>query len=178
LNVYICDMNFDQNGFPACLYITSHSHKPGPDSAPFIWHITRWNGKEWDTSVVGSSDHNYDMGSLFISEDKWLIVAPLVNSPQLWGSGGELAFYESTDAGKSWAQTKQITCNSPRNNGYVRRPQNARDPFMYFWADGNPDHFSISKLYFGDSKGNIWQMPYSISGKTAKLVEITIGNNQ
>jgi hypothetical protein len=172
LNVYICDMNFDKNGFPVCLYITSHGHKPGPDSAPYIWHVTRWNGKKWETSVVGSSDHNYDMGSLYILKDKWLIVAPLVNGPQLWGAGGELAFYESTDAGKSWQQTSQITCNSPRNNGYVRRPQNARDPFMYFWADGNPDHFSISKLYFGDSAGHVYEMPYTFSGEWVKPMQV------
>jgi hypothetical protein len=172
LNVYICDMNFDVNGFPVCLYITSRGHKPGPESAPYIWHINRWNGKGWESSVVGASDHNYDMGSLYILENKWMIAAPLVNGPQLWGAGGELAFYESTDSGKTWKETRQITCNSPRNHSYVRRPQYARDPFFYFWADGNPDHFSISQLYFGDSKGNVWQMPYNFKGKTVKAVKI------
>ncbi|MGV8096129.1 MAG: hypothetical protein AB2L24_30115 [Mangrovibacterium sp.] len=63
-------------------------------------------------------------------------------------------------------ETKQITCNSPRNHSYVRRPQNACDPFMYFWADGDPYRFSISNLYFGDSKGEIWQMPYSFPDGT------------
>jgi hypothetical protein len=173
-NVYICDMNFDSNSYPVCLYITSRGHKPGPESAPFIWHITRWNGASWETSVLGSSDHNYDMGSLFILVDKWLVVAPLVNGPQLWGAGGELAFYDSTESGKTWKETRQITCNSPRNNGYVRRPQNARDPFLYYWADGNPDSFSISKLYFGDSKGNIRQMPYVFSSKWVKPLKVMI----
>ncbi len=173
LNVYICDMNFDKQGFPVCLYITSRGHKPGPDSAPHIWNITRWNGTKWESGVVGVSDHNYDMGSLFILDTKWLIVAPLVVGPQVWGTGGELAFYESTDSGKTWKAAKQITCNSPRNHSYVRRPQYARDPFMYFWADGNPDCFSISNLYFGDLKGNVWQMPYSFSGKTAEPIGIS-----
>jgi hypothetical protein len=173
-NVYICDMNYDKQGFPVCLYITSRGHKPGPDSAPHIWNITRWNGAIWETSVVGVSDHNYDMGSIFILDNKWLIVAPLVVGPQVWGTGGELAFYESDDSGKTWKAAKQITCNSPRNHSYVRRPQNARDPFMYFWADGDPDQFSISNLYFGDSKGNVWQMPYSFTSGTVKPVKITL----
>jgi hypothetical protein len=174
LNVYICDMGFDKNGFPVCLYITSRGHKPGPESAPFIWHIIRWNGTAWETSVLGSSDHNYDMGSLFLSDDKWLVVAPLVNGPQLWGAGGELAFYESSDSGKTWKETRQITCNSPRNNGYVRRPQHATDPFLYYWADGNPASFSISKLYFGDSRGNVWQMPYTFTSEWVKPLKIKI----
>lgn len=176
LNVYICDMNYDKQGFPVCLYITSRGHKPGPESAPHIWNIVRWDGTKWETNKVSVSDHNYDMGSLYVLNDKWLIVAPLVVGPQVWGAGGELAFYESTDSGKTWKETRQITCNSPRNHSYVRRPQNARDPFMYFWADGNPDRLSISNLYFGDSKGNVWQMPYSFSEETVKPIKFTSRN--
>jgi len=177
LNVYICDINFEMQGFPVCLYITSRGHKPGPDSAPYIWNISRWDGTKWETNIVGMSDHNYDMGSLYILDDKWLIVAPLVVGPQVWGAGGELAFYESTDSGKSWKETQQITCNSTRNHSYVRRPQNARDPFMYFWADGDAHQFSISNLYFGDSKGEVWQMPYSFSNETVKPTKITLKND-
>ena len=171
-NVYISDMGYDNQGHPVCLYLTSKGHEPGPQNAPYMWHVTRWNGKEWITSEIGTSDHNYDMGSLYILPDKWLVVAPLVNGPQLWGTGGELAIYQSIDQGKSWTKTKQLTCNSPRNHGYVRRPLQAHDPFYFFWADGNPHEFSISKLYFGDSKGNVWQMPYSFSGKTAEPIKM------
>lgn len=167
-NVYICDMAFDQQGNPLCLYITSHGHEPGPDNAPYLWHVTRWNGQKWETSVVGESDHNYDMGSLYLLDGKWLVAAPLVNGPQLWSAGGEIAFYESDNQGKTWQKEKQITNNSPRNHTYVRRPLNARDPFFSFWADGDPHNFSISRLYFGDSKGNVWQLPYFQKSKTAK----------
>jgi len=167
LNAYICDMGFDQEEHPVCLYLTSRGHQPGPDNAPYMWHMTRWDGNKWITSEIGTSDHDYDMGSLYILPDKWLVVAPLVNGPQLWGAGGELAFYESTDQGNRWVKTKQLTCNSQRNHGYVRRPQNACDPFFYFWADGDPLRFSISHLYFGNSKGNVWQMPYHFTEETA-----------
>ena len=169
-NVYLCDMNYDQQGYPVCLYVTSRGHEPGPKNSPYQWKITCWNGSEWVTSAVGDSDHNYDVGSLYILKDRWLIVAPFVNGPQLWGTGGELAFYESVNQGKTWGITKQITCNSPRNHTYIRRPVNAHDPFFYYWADGNPHEFSISKLYFGDSSGNIWQLPYTMKGKTARPI--------
>jgi hypothetical protein len=117
------------------------------------------------------------MGSLYIPGTDWLIVAPMVTGPQIWGAGGEIAFYESGDSGKTWKETRQITCKSPRNHSYVRRPQHARDPFMYFWADGDAHQFSISNLYFGDSKGEIWQMPYFFPGETVKPTKITLKND-
>lgn len=49
-----------------------------------------------------------------------------------------------------------------QDHNYVRKVVNGKDPFQYFWADGNPDVMSISNLYFGDSAGNVWQMPYNM----------------
>ncbi len=167
-NVYICDMAFDEQGYPMCLYITSGGYQPGPDNAPYLWHLIRWTGQAWETSIVGQSDHNYDMGSLYLLEDKWLVAAPLIDGPQAWGTGGEVAFYESTDKGKTWQRSLQITANSERNHSYVRRPLHVRDPFFMFWADGNAHQFSVSHLYFGDSKGNVWELPYSQKRKWAK----------
>jgi len=39
--------------------------------------------------------------------------------------------------------------------------------------DGYPDCFNFSNLYFGNSKGNVWQKPHNFSGKTVKPSEIT-----
>ncbi len=37
-------------------------------------------------------------------------------------------------------------------------------PFYTFWADGNPDKFSESRLYFCDSTGeHVWQLPYDMT---------------
>ena len=134
--------------------------------------FTRWNGTAWETYPVMDSDHNYDMGSLYLTETGWRVIGSLVNGPQIWGAGGEVAFFESTDDGKTWQMTRQITSNSPRNHNYIRRPLNARDPFYAFWADGDPGKFGISKLYFGDSKGNVWQLPYQMKSKTAPPVKM------
>jgi len=167
-NVYLMDMDFDKSGFPVCLYLTSKGHEPGPGNSPRQWKVTKWTGKEWITTVVGESDHNYDMGSLYLLKDTWLVIGPLVNGPQVWGAGGEVVMMESADEGKTWSLKSQVTFNSTLNNSYMRRPLNAHDPFFFFWADGNPDQFSISRLHFGDAQGNVYRMPYTMKGQQQK----------
>jgi hypothetical protein len=167
-NVYLKDMGFDSDGNPAFLYVRSNGHEPGPVSAPYEWCITGWNGKEWHTSVITESDHNYDMGSFYISESDWKIVAPTVPAPQKWGVGGELEVWQSKDRGKSWTKQKTLTKNSRFNHAYVRRPVNYKPPFCFFWSDGHPHEFSKSQLYFGDFKGNIWRLPYEMKSDFEK----------
>lgn len=167
--MYTCDLNFDTNGAPVLLYVTSRGAAPGPENDPREFCVTRWDGRAWQTSTVAKTDHNYDMGSLWIANDEWKIIAPTLPGPQPWGSGGEMCLWTSTDHGATWTQKRQITRASPRNHNYARRPLNARDPFFTFWADGNPDQFSESRLYFADSTGeHVWQLPYDMPGETAK----------
>ncbi|MDD3978472.1 MAG: BNR-4 repeat-containing protein [Methanomicrobium sp.] len=167
-NIYMKDMAFTNNGLPVCLYIRSNGHEPGPENAPYEWCITRFDGKSWKTSVVTESDHNYDMGSLFISGDVWQITAPTFAGPQIWGVGGELQIWQSTDKGQSWRLQKNLTENSEFNHSYVRRPVNFKEPFCFFWADGDPHKFSKSQLYFGDFRGNVWRLPYEMKKKYEK----------
>ena len=161
-NVYLKDVAFDELGNPVCLYVTSGGHEPSPKNDPREWRTIRWNGIGWEDHRVTTSDHNYDMGSLFIEQGSWTIIAPIKNSPQQFGGGGEVIMMRSTDLGKSWVQAIQLTKASERNHNYVRKVVDGKDPFRYFWADGNPDVMSISKLYFGDTAGNVWQMPYDM----------------
>jgi hypothetical protein len=86
-NVYVKDMDFDKKGNPICLYVRSNGHKPGPVSGPYEWCITRWDGKEWYTDVITESDHNYDMGSLFIADKEWRVVAPTASMGCRRGGG-------------------------------------------------------------------------------------------
>jgi hypothetical protein len=103
------------------------------------------------------------MGSLYIKGSHWKVIGPTEDGPQKFGTGGEVAIWESKDAGVSWKLAKQVTNQSAMNHGYVRRPVNARNPFFSFWADGNPDSFSKSFLYFSDSKGKrVYQLPYEM----------------
>ncbi len=171
-NVYIKDINFDENGNPVALYLSGPGHQPGPESGLREWSVIYWNGKSWENRPLTTSDHNYDTGSLFINGNEWTVVAPTENSPQQWGGGGEVVMWKSTDKGATWTRTKQLTNRSSRNHNYIRKVVSGKDPFMYFWADGNPDKMSESVLYFGDSKGNVWQLPYNMMAEEQLPVRI------
>ena len=93
-------MGFDREGRPICLYIRSYGHEPGYRSAPYQWCITKWTEAEWKTSLITESDHNYDMGSLYVSDSVWKVVGPTEKGPQAWGVGGELAIWASRDEEK------------------------------------------------------------------------------
>ena len=171
--MYTCDLNFDTNGCPVLLYIVSHHYQAGPRGEPRTWTIARWDGKKWITSAVCRSDHNYDMGSLYIRSNRWLIIGPTQNGPQVWQTGGEMALWSSQDLGATWAVVRQITTNSVFNHTYARRPLNAKDPFFAFWADGDPTKESPSRLYFSNSEGNrVWQLPYDMDSPDAAPREI------
>jgi hypothetical protein len=161
-NVYMKDMGFDPKGNPVCLYITSGGHEPGPENKPYQWLVTRWNGRQWKTHDICESDHNYDMGSLYLSDSTWMVVGPTETGPQLWGTGGEIAIWTSRNKGRDWVKQRDVTRHSELNNSYVRRPLNAREPFCFFWASGNAHEFSISELYFGDFNGDVWKLPYTM----------------
>jgi len=167
--MYTCDLNFDGAGNPLLLYVTSRNFAPGPEGDPREFVLTRWDGKAWQTSVVAQTDHNYDMGSLWLERDDWRVIAPTLAGPQPGGGGGEMCLWLSTDRGRTWALKQQITHNSALNHNYARRPLNARDPFYAFWADGDPTKLSESRLYFGDSTGqHVWRLPPAMAGDFAK----------
>ena len=169
-NVYVKDLNFDPAGNPVCLYVTSRGHEPGPGNAPYEWRITKWNGKEWQTAVICTSDHNYDMGSLYIKKRKWKVIAPTIGLPKRYATGGEIVIRKSSDQGKTWKIDKQVTRNSQHNHAYIRRPVDARDPFYFLWADGDPHRLSKSFLYYGNSKGKYWQLPYETNSPFTRPV--------
>lgn len=179
LNMYACDLNFDSKGRPLMLYVTSRGHEPGPENGPRELTLTRWNGQGWVTGAITGTDHNYDMGSLWTDSASWKIIAPASPGPQPWGGGGEMGLWTSQDEGATWSGPQFITRNSPRNHNYARRPQGAGDPFYAFWADGNPDTFSGSCLYFCDSSGGkVWQLPYDMEGETALPVPVDQAGGQ
>ena len=113
------------------------------------------------------------MGSLWVTGDAWIVIAPTSPGPRPYGGGGEMCLWASTDQGKTWALKTQVTRPSPLNHNYARRPLNARDPFFAFWADGDPAQFSELRLYFCDSSGeHVRQLPYDMEGEFAEPVEI------
>ena len=173
-NMYACDLNFDRDGRPLLLHVTSHGYAPGPGSDPRELCLARWDGKAWHTSTITRTDHNYDMGSLWVNGDEWNVIAPTLPGPQPWGGGGEVCLWTTRDRGSNWYLKRQITRDSPLNHNYVRRPREAHDPFFAFWADGNPGKLSESRLYFCDSTGeHVWRLPGDMSGDDEAPEELT-----
>ena len=165
LKVYMKDIDFDADGQPVVLVVTSRAFEPGPGGDPRTWTICHGTADGWRFHEVTRSTHNYDMGSLYCEADgTWRIIAPTEPGPQHWGTGGEMAVWTSSNRGETWTRLRQITRDSERNHAYARRPVNAHPDFYAFWADGNPDEHSPSYLYFTNRDGtNVRRLPYDMT---------------
>lgn len=169
LNVYLKDIRFDEDDRPVLLYITSKGYQSGPANDPRIWKIARWTGSDWAIHDVTRSDNNYDMGELWMdSPTDWRIIAPTETGPQAYNPGGEIACFQSSDKGRTWKKTRQLTSGSERNHTYVRRPVSAHPDFYAIWADGHGRKPSESDLHFADKDGNVWLLPRKMNGPSAK----------
>lgn len=168
--VYIHDLDLDSSGRPVILFTTSAGHQPGPGGDPRWWTLARWLGEQWEFTEIARANHNYTTGSLHIGrEGPWRIIGPTGRGPQPIGSGGEVALWSSTDAGMAWTKQHDLTRTSAMNHNYVRRVQHAHPDFAAFWADGNPNTFSPSHLYFTNAEGTkVWQLPYDMKSDFAE----------
>jgi hypothetical protein len=170
LLVYLKDLQFDSQGRPVILFLTSKDFWSGPAGDPRTWHTARWTGREWDIQTFTTSDHNYDYGSLYVERDgTWRIIAPTGAGPQPYGTGGEVVMWTSTNQGRTWRRIKDLTQESPRNHTYVRRPVNAHPDFYALWADGSAWEPSESSLYFTNRNGDhVWKLPVKMTGDFAR----------
>ena len=169
--VYLNDLNFDSDGNPIVLYLTSGGHEPGPESDPRLWRVGWWDGRRWRTETITSSDHNYDSGSLYVRDDAWIVVGPTEPGARPHHTGGQVAVWRSTDRGEEWERVRSFATRDGCNATYVRRPHGHVEPFDAFWADGDPSRFSESRLYFASiESGDCWQLPDEISGDTAEPI--------
>lgn len=158
--VYLKDIQFDQEGYPVILYITSQGYESGPQNDPRTWHTAHWTGKEWEIHNITTSDNNYDHGSLYLQSDgSWKVIGPTETGPQPFNPGGEMALWISHDQGKHWQMVKKMTAGSERNHTYARRPMQAHEDFYAIWADGHGRKPSTSRLYFCDKEGNVFILP-------------------
>lgn len=168
LNVYINDVAFDAKNNPIILYITSKGPDPGPQNAPYTWNVAHLKNQNWMFYEITTSDHNYDMGSLYVEGNLWRIIAPTEPSPQAFNTGGEIVLWESSNEGKTWIKLKQLTKNSRFNHSYPRKPLSAHSDFYAFWADGYGRKVSESNLYFADYKGHVYQLPQKMISEFEK----------
>lgn len=169
--VYLKDLNYDADGNPVMLFLTTSSHEPGdhglgvPDRFVKTAH---WSGSQWVVRDVTTTDHNYDHGSLYVEDDgTWRIIAPFIDGPQPWGTGGEMGMWTSGDQGQTWSLARQLTSGSYFNHTYARRPLNAQDDFYAFWADGHAWEQSPVSLLFANKNGDVYQLPTTMTGDFA-----------
>ncbi len=171
--VYITKLVYDYDGNPAILSVVSEGYMPGPKNDPRIWEIVHWTGDEWKTYEVTRSDHNYDMGSLYIDGDQWTVIGPALTGPQPYHTGGEVGLWKSTDGGKTWNLEHEVTRNSSMNHSYVRRPHRPSEPFFGVWADADSTEFSKSRLFFTDSTGDrVYMLPYTMMNDYEEPVQV------
>lgn len=166
--VYLKDLTYDADGRPVILYLTSKGYASGPANDPRTLTLARWTGDKWDVSEIAPADNNYDFASLYVEADGTLrIIGALDVGPQAWNTGGEMAMWTSTDAGRTWKK-KPLTSGSKWNHHYPRRPLNAHPGFYALWADGHARETSGSNLYFATRDGQVFRMPAKIDGETAR----------
>ena len=167
---YMKDINYDADGHPVILHVTSKGWEPGPKNGPYTWRIAHWTGDEWLFHTVTTSDNNYDTGCIHIEDDgTWRIIGPTETGPQPYNPGGEMALWVSKDQGKTWNKARQLTRNSPYNHTYARRPVNAHPDFYALWADGHGRKPSESRIYFCDKEGErVMRLPVNMEGDFAK----------
>ena len=169
---YIKDVNFDSVGRPIILYVLSRGHLAGPDSGIGPdglreWRCLHWNGQDWDESLITTSTHNYDSGSLWSDGDGWTVIAPTGAGPTYWGAGGEVQMWRSADEGKTWSKVMDVTSGSAVNQTYVRRPVGASDGFYAYWSEGDPFNRCESRLRFCTRDGKVMTMPYNMTAEWA-----------
>lgn len=166
--MFTCDLDFDDRGNPVLLCIIGRSADAPAGEVSREWTVLHWTGAKWERRVVAVSDHNYDMGSILIDGDVWRVVGPTGLGPQRGGTGGEIESWLSRDRGVTWARERALTVNSVANHSYVRRVVNAHPEFGVFWADGNPEVLSPSRLYFARADGTrVRCLPYDMPGEFA-----------
>jgi hypothetical protein len=159
LLVYLKQVRFD-DGLPVLLYLTAPGWRPGPGNDPRTWMVSRFDGAQWQTSEITTSDHNYDYGSLYVQGPTWSLLAPTRPGPQPYSTGGELALWTSVDRGATWQEMGPVTQGSAFNHSYVRTPVDAHPEFAALWTDGNGLESSPSRLYFTDAAASaVWQLP-------------------
>ena len=169
LLVYIKDLTFGAAERPILVYETSRGFAPGPENGPRWLRTARWTGSQWEDRPIAVVDHNYDSAALYVEADgAWRVIAASEPGAQPHATGGDMAMWMSRDQGHSWLLLRQLTRDATRNHTFARRPVNAHEGFYSLWADGDAHGASDSSLYFATKAGNVFRLPRTMDGPTAK----------
>lgn len=152
--VYLMDIVFDNNDNPVILYNISKKYLPDRNQSERYLKVAFYKDGKWEFVNITYTDHNYNMGTLYADENKWIVAVPTFQGPQMYSAGGEIELWVSTDNGLTWNSEKLLTRNSPLNHNYVRRVVNAEDDFSFIWSSGSGLEASESRLYYSDINGD------------------------
>ncbi len=185
--VYLKDVAFDPDGNPVLVYLTSPQFHPGPivesvpgrtSTCPRTVHTAAWDpgAGAWTIRDVGRVDHNYDYGVLRIEggadgeEPLWRLTFPMGEGPQPHGTGGEMRVLTSRDRGRSWRTEHRYAGLSGFNHTYARKILHGHRDFTTLWADGDPNGYSPSDLYFANADGSaVHRLPRAFPGGVDRL---------
>ncbi|MFN8239573.1 MAG: BNR-4 repeat-containing protein [Bacteroidales bacterium] len=148
--VYLKDMVIDETGNPVILAIISDDYMNGNRTATREWDLVSYDNGKWEYTPICKSGHNHDTGVLYLSGNRLTLAGTTEPGPQKDGTGGAIAIWESTDKGKSWSMSRQLTYPGKYNYSNVRRPINPSGKFYCFWSDGDPEEVSECNIYFSD----------------------------
>jgi len=174
LLVFLKTVDFDAQGHPVILFLTSRGWEPGRQHGPQQWKTARWTGSKWEIRDFTTSDHNYDFGPLYIEPGGvWRVIAPTAPGPQPYTTGGDMVMWTSRDQGATWKNVKQLTHAKAINHTYAKKPVNAQPDFYALWADGDTLKPSESSFYFTDKQGSaVWKLPVKMTTEFAKPVRV------
>jgi hypothetical protein len=172
--VYMKDVNYDSQGNPIILVVTSGGYESGPKNDPRTWTTARFTGSQWEIREGFKSDNNYDTGPLYIESDSaWRVIGPTQTGPQPYNPGGEIAMWLTEDAGATWRMVRQMTSDSEFNHTYVRRPVNAHPDFYGIWADGHGRQPSKSRLYHCNRDGDVFMLPEKMNAPLERATKLS-----
>ena len=169
LLVYLKDLNFDAQGHPVILFLTSKGFEPGPENGP-----RAMENRALDRQGMGHSPLYHLRQQLRPRLALYRAGRNVANHrsdrsrPAALQSGRRNGDVDQPDQGATWKRVKQLTHNSPRNHTYARRPLNAHPDFYALWADGNARQPSESCLYFTNQRGDhVWRLPPALTADFA-----------
>jgi len=135
--LYVWDMDFDENGYPYILFIEQLSE----NSDKGVFKLAKWNGTAWEFHNITETDWYRDMGSIVVKSSSEIHVFINYGGPFSGVRGGEIYEFISYDGGKTWIK-RPITYNSPYRHFAVQRVLNWTEDIVVVWGagEGQPSH--------------------------------------